>query len=58
MRRSVEALFSYQLFGMAFSGADVCGFEGNFTSELCGRWYQLGAFFPFVRNHYGAGAEA
>ena len=39
MRDSIEELFSYQLFGMAFSGADICGFEGNFTAELCGRWY-------------------
>ena len=51
MGLSVTGIMAQNIAGIPLVGSDICGFNGNTNAELCARWYIVGAFYPFSRNH-------
>ena len=58
LRHSIPMLLNMGLSGFPFAGVDIGGFGGHADAELLIRWYQLGIFYPFFRNHCALGQVA
>ncbi|RUS28987.1 LOW QUALITY PROTEIN: glycosyl hydrolases family 31-domain-containing protein, partial [Jimgerdemannia flammicorona] len=51
LRYTNPMLLTIGVSGLPFAGADVGGFFNNPAPDLLVRWYQAGAFQPFLRAH-------
>jgi alpha-glucosidase len=51
MTMSIQMVLNLGMSGVAFAGSDIGGFSHHTSGELLARWTQMGAFFPFCRNH-------
>jgi len=63
MKYSIAQLMNFNMFGIPFTGADVCGNRKASDDqtedeqyEICARWYQLSTFYPLARTNRNSGS--
>jgi len=57
LRQTLPMVLNLGLTGIPYSGPDIGGFQGNPSSELYLRWFQLSTFLPFCRTHSSNNAK-
>jgi alpha-glucosidase len=57
LQQTIPMLLNMGLVGQTLVAVDIGGFSLNCTPELLTRWYQLGVFYPFMRNHSAKGTK-
>ncbi|KAF5735631.1 neutral alpha-glucosidase C [Tripterygium wilfordii] len=55
LHMSISMVIQLGLSGQSLAGPDIGGFAGNATPKLFGRWFAVGAMFPFCRGHSESG---
>ncbi len=58
LNKSIPMLLNMGLSGVPFAGVDIGGFWHDCLPELLVRWYEVGIFYPFFRNHTSLGSRA
>ena len=53
---SISHALTHMIAGIPMFGVDACGYADNTDVDLCSRWMELAAFFPFYRNHNSGAA--
>lgn len=57
LRQTISTVLGLGLSGIPYSGPDVGGFQGNPSSELYLRWFQMCSFVTFCRTHSANNVE-
>ncbi|WP_458120284.1 glycoside hydrolase family 31 protein [Paenibacillus sp. Z6-24] len=55
MAMAMPMILNMGLSGLPFAGPDIGGFAHHTSDQLLVRWTQMGAFFPYCRNHSAIG---
>lgn len=57
LRQTISIVIGLGLSGVAYSGSDIGGFQGNPSPELYVRWFQTATFHTFYRTHSANNVE-